>query len=428
MRRGPWILGSALTLWAVTALPLRAGVYNAEESDWPLPVPFQKVTSLPGLPVTIGPSPFQNTLRNLLNAANERAPKIAGEESARERYLRRAGELEAALQGGTAGAEDRVNLGAYYIRLGKYEEAVRVLAPAAQDRKNFRALANFATAHFLAGRPDRAIEYQKQALDAWPDVVAGWSDQELAWYRRAEKYYLTLLQARYQESIRPTRKGGLDPIFPGVRFVGRSGEHEAGEIAPAQWAELPPDAIGLVEQLVLWLPLDNDLYWQLGEVLNAWGHVFEAKAALDDLIYTRRFDNPEARRHWLVLRQASDLKLTLMKLGSANDELLLGVTRMRGGDLAPGVGGLAAESAWVAAYHAAARRDRGDLSLTPSAGGESANPSPGTADLPKAPWVPEWRQIVVSFAAGAVVALLVAQQVRQGRRRWATDGTRTKHG
>ena len=46
----------------------------------------------------------------------------------------------------------------------------------------------------------------------------------------------------------------------------------------------------------------------------------------------------------------------------------------------------------------------------------AAPPTATSAVATPASWIPNWRQLAVGFGAGAVVALLLSMQVRQGRR------------
>src|SRR5207244_12073881 len=68
---------------------------------------------------------------------------------------------------------------------------------------------------------------------------------------------------------------GVKPPTP-LRFVGDREKYEAGSIARAEKAKLPPDAVEIVEQLLIWLPHDDRLFWLLGELLNARGEYVTA--------------------------------------------------------------------------------------------------------------------------------------------------------
>jgi hypothetical protein len=95
-----------------------------------------------------------------------------------------------------------------------------------------------------------------------------------------ETYQLKLLRLRSKEAQRPAGDlpQDVDGLFDSaekgkVRFVGPSGQYEAGKLAADQQAKLPKNAIEIVEQLLIWMPLDDRLYWLLGELFNAEGDV-----------------------------------------------------------------------------------------------------------------------------------------------------------
>ena len=75
--------------------------------------------------------------------------------------------------------EQQLNLSEYLIRLGKPAEAMNLLTPlAAQDRGNFFILLNLAMASFLSGQMQRGIDYQEQALAAWPMKIEELTPQQ----------------------------------------------------------------------------------------------------------------------------------------------------------------------------------------------------------------------------------------------------------
>src|SRR5262249_7754813 len=185
----------------------------------------------------------------------------------------------------------------------RYREAVNILKPAERDpkeRDNFLIYANLATAEYLDGQLVRARDYLADALRMWPEEWSrvskqrrqwledmGWNEARFKLYRRAETYLLKLIRLRSRERPqafgRPSPLGSdVEPLFEGgnpptpVRFVGDSGKYEAGNIARAEKAKLPPDAVEIVEQLLIWLPHDDRLFWLLGELLNARGEYVTA--------------------------------------------------------------------------------------------------------------------------------------------------------
>jgi tetratricopeptide (TPR) repeat protein len=380
----------AVGLFLLPSGSLHAGLYNtAEPPLYPLPQTFDQ---------------FQSVRGDLQGAAVEQpgAPNRL-----RNHYLQQVKALEAKGKAGDLTVEDRVNLGAYYVRLLRFEEAVRVLSAAeAQEPDNFMVLCNLATANYLAdpqdpARLDRAVTEQEQALKAWPVVWAGLTAEELRWYRRAERFFLTLLQQRRQEARlqagRPPQT--LDDLFH-VRFVGRSGQYEPGTLAPDQMAALPAESVPIVSQLLLWLPFDNRLSWLLAELLNAQGDVESAVKIMDVLVATN-FNTPELWAHRKVLRQALPVA---KELGGPNGpvlkEQLAWALAPRGALLPPGAGPLLHEVGWAAALE---RRRRGDPPPPP----EKATTS----------WMPDWRPFLVGLGAGVALTVLAGLQFRQSRAR-----------
>jgi hypothetical protein len=97
----------------------------------------------------------------------------------------------------------------------------------------------------------------------------------------------------------------VDDLF-GVKFVGPSGRYKAGALAADQKAKLPPDAIAVVQQLVLWFPEDTRLLWLLGELYNADGNLEAASKTLDLCVWSRHFQSATLREHRRIVREALD--------------------------------------------------------------------------------------------------------------------------
>src|SRR5262249_23670340 len=55
--------------------------------------------------------------------------------------------------------------------------------------------------------------------------------------------------------------------------------------------KLPPDAIAVVQLLLLWSPEDTGLYWLLGELYAADGQLEEAKMIFDRCVDARQYSN-----------------------------------------------------------------------------------------------------------------------------------------
>src|SRR5262245_230925 len=133
----PLIVLVLVVVWQVCAIPARAGLYNTAE-------PEPEVGPLVEFPK------FRASLDALRNIARVDPP----ETTERKRYLL-AALIDPRGRGAVLTPEQRVNLGAYLIRLGKYAEAIEILRPVEASR-NFMALANLATAYQYTGLPERA--------------------------------------------------------------------------------------------------------------------------------------------------------------------------------------------------------------------------------------------------------------------------------
>jgi len=285
----------------LTSNPLRAGLYRS--SGPPLGPSVDGDTVKP-----LSFSHFRDVFGTVMQLGIE---KPEGPE--RKRYLAERDALRAKARSGKLGTDDAVNLGETLIRLRQYDEAVEILTPvAAQDRRNFMAIANLATAHQLAGRPDRAISYLQQALDSWPEEWPGLTKQQLRWLRRAESFHLRLLKLRYREAAGQGGRGkkieNVDNLFgkdgAPVRFVGEQGQYEPGKLASQERSKLEPDSLAIVQQLLLWLPEDTRLYWLMGELYNAQGDIDAAAIIFEDCVWNRRFDAAELREHRKVVLEA----------------------------------------------------------------------------------------------------------------------------
>jgi tetratricopeptide (TPR) repeat protein len=233
----------------------------------------------------------------------------------REKYLERRTTLEdKRSRSGRLPVEGQISLSAYLIRLKQYDAAVDLLTPlAAQERGNFMVYANLITAHQLGGQLDRARAYLSQIQGGRPQGWPGLTAQQLDWFARVERYHQDLIKLRFREALaqvnpnqqtgRPKLPATIDDLF-GVRLIGPSGRYEAGRLADDQKAKLPPDAVAIVQQLLVWLPDDTRLYWLLGELLNAQGDLEGATQVFDECSWLRRFDTPELQQHRQIVQEA----------------------------------------------------------------------------------------------------------------------------
>ena len=90
------------------------------------------------------------------------------------------------------------------------------------------------------------------------------------------------------------------PLFPlpvknklsePVRFANDSGQFEVGSLAKVEREKLPPDAVAIVQQLLLWFPTDTRLYWLLAELYASDGKLDEAQVIFEQCTWSRQYGN-----------------------------------------------------------------------------------------------------------------------------------------
>jgi Flp pilus assembly protein TadD len=287
------ILRAILTLFTLLrcAVPAQGGLYT---TDVPVPGPGPDTAGV------VKPLPARLFFIELGTVLQRLLP----DKPAAIEYQQR---LERLQDQASLSVADRVNLGEALIRLGRPADAIGVLRPVAGA--DFRATANLATAYYQIGETAAAQEYVQDALRAWPAEAEGLTAAQLQWYRQAEELLGRLLALRGREGPMQPRGGfgratpEVDTLWP-VRFVGPSGDYEAGRLAEAERARLPADALALVQQLVLWLPTDDRLYWLLAELYNAEGDLESAEKIFNDLKDARRFESRTLDAHRQAVRAA----------------------------------------------------------------------------------------------------------------------------
>lgn len=384
-----------ISLAFVLPSSLHAGVYNLDEFH-----PFV---------------PLKEARNHLLRTRSASLPPRGGvlrPESFRAQILNQASALEDKHTNGLFTTLDRVNLSACYLRLGaeRTNDALRLLLAA--DPQHFLVQSNLAAAYFLAGELLMAVRHQERALASWPDCVAGWSEEQRLHYRDCERALLVLYRSRHDESRRPSSLGNVDvdPLFPGVRYVGPSGDYQPGGIAQEQRDKLPGNAFAILYQLCLWFPTDMRLYWQLGEMLNALGAIDQASDIFTELGEAGLAGSFRGlRQHRSVLREAKPIYLELMKPVSRG-MLLCELQLLPKPLFAPPIVGDAAYLAGSSALVAFAQQ--GDTffpNLTPT--GETF-----TATRPTLQSF-EFRHLLVAFGFGFLVASLCGLQWLEWRRR-----------
>jgi tetratricopeptide (TPR) repeat protein len=367
----------AMGIWFICSARSQGGVYNLLE-------PAERAGFAGASPSPLSLPQYRDLLSSLMSLNQPASPIY-------KRYQQQVTQLEARQRAGNLSPDEQASLGAYLIRLHKFDQAVDVLASAlARSPRNFLLLANLASAFQLQGRLDRALSYLQQALDYWPVEWPGFSVEELAWFKAAERYHLRLLKLRYRETLagpssRTRPAPTLDDLFGGdkdkVRFVGPSGRYEAGKMDPQEKLKLSPHALAVAQQLSLWFPDDNRLYWLVGEVYNADGQVDAALKIMEDCLWARRFDAPELRQHRLILQEEKP------KTGALELEPVPSAT-----------------------------------SQLETAGSKTASREPNMPGAERTGWLPgKGKLIAVGSGAGTLVLLLAYLQLREARRHRRTQ-------
>jgi tetratricopeptide (TPR) repeat protein len=371
----------AVLLALLLAPGARAGLYLSKDADpWPFP------TIPRAIALTFGDRQSFGRVKQRERQPVEVQNSFAAEQDRKKDYVKELLGRERALKeqaaAGKLSVEDRIDLGAIYILGKKPDQAIAVLSEALKEEpKNYKVLANLATAYFASNLHDRATSYQEQMLSpgVWPKRVEGWPPARLRWQRRAENYFLTLMQKRAQaDRLQPGGpRGGvhLDALFPGVRFSMPDGQYAAGEISPRSQDRLPPDAVELVAQILRWQPDDLALQWLLAELYNARGEVRAASQILD------------------FLRG--------MGLTGPNGEL----------------------EKHREALKAEVERNPGTADPNPPVPRQAETPGQAVDAAPppgdNQNWLPDWKTLGVGFGAGALVGMLLVLQLRLVFRRRA---------
>ncbi len=284
----------------------RAGVYSPDE-----PTPFQVRADGTAEELGFGPGfegPFAEKLGVLTNDADPRPEAVRGSKNTdRAKLLARIDELKHKPNRSPA---ETAALSAAYLRSNDPAAALNLLAPHTRDRvPDFRVLANFAHASAVRGEWDEAIRWHQSALlDAeFPTDLPGTTPEQRKWLLKVERtYYPRWLHVHRQRAAEraPPEKEEVFPLFP-VKFVNEAGKYEPGKLAPAERAKLPPDAVAVVQQLLLWAPWDTGLYWLLAELYAADGRVRPADVIFFQCANSRQYSNRhELMEHRLAVRSA----------------------------------------------------------------------------------------------------------------------------
>jgi tetratricopeptide (TPR) repeat protein len=362
------IAASCLSLWLSS--PARAGLYL------PPDLASGRSGTIPW-PVPDNPKQFYSLMKELQSPVTD--DKTAMKLGFAAKVIKEIDTLESKRKAGELSPEDGALLGGYYLLRLKADQALGVLTEVEKrSPTNFIVLGHLALAYQMRREPTRAVSYQRKVLANWPREHAGWTAEQLRWYRRVEIQLLNLLQQRERETLLGRAQETPEELFPGFRFVAPSGKYEAGALDINMKAKLPMDAMPLVQQLLMCIPLDSRLFWAYAEILNAQGEVAIASTILDkDLMYNRGYRPAQLRAHRNVLREALEKD-----------------PRFKPSEKGPV-----------------------ELPITPGGQPQATNSTDSTDDKG---WLPNVRDLGVGFISGLVVGVLLLFQFRQFRRRPVT--------
>jgi tetratricopeptide (TPR) repeat protein len=296
MRRS-WRTGLSLGFFLAAASQVSAGLYDPSHPTTEL-VSERGVRALPY-------ELFRDALNDVRNIGDSvRTPK------ARAVYLDR---REALLKRGQASlsATELVELAFVQQRLRQSDDALKTLRQAqSRDQRSFWVQADLGAVYQAMNQLQEAAPIVTAARDSFPKP---WPGGEVAgeWFTKVERYQAELLKLRLREG--GGRAGGrravpvheVDDLFS-VKFVGPSGQYEAGKIADAEKAKLPAEAEAIVQQLILWFPDDTRLLWLLGELYNANGDLDSAFAVFQRCVEERSYDSPTLRERRKLVKVARD--------------------------------------------------------------------------------------------------------------------------
>jgi hypothetical protein len=281
------------------AVPAVASLYEPTEANI-VPVKAD------GVPEPMAFDDFQSRFVTLSNIANPK-PNEKGEPNRdRARVLER---VKAFHKGGNA--DDLAAHTADLLRVSGgdplyLDKAIDLLMPHTRERNpNYFLLMTLVHVHLARGDTRQAVMLQEEAFFdvKMPPAVKGWTPQQRNWIETVDRdwlgHYLRIRLAEKESPVPPDREEPT-PLFPlpakdhtasPLRFVNAAGEYEPGNLAPAERAKLPPDAIPIVQQLLLWFPSDTRLYWLLAELYAADGQLSEADTIFYQCTWGRQFGN-----------------------------------------------------------------------------------------------------------------------------------------
>ena len=254
---------------------------------------------------------------------DEKRPVAAG--SLRAEFIALREQLKNSTADGPA--SDLMDLAVCHLRLGQPEMARPLLESLqgrleARDPIRFQVLANLATTyHELAVRgmgrdfAERAYLLQSQTLKAWPETASkapqGWTLATWRFLLQAERAQLKMLRGRLLEATNPPprfdpNQAGPDMVWDGPVYQVDPDSYRPGPADRITWESLPGDALDQARQLAVWFPMENRVFWLLGEMLNAAGENTEGLRVLEELASARQMRHVRVlTRHIEVLKASA---------------------------------------------------------------------------------------------------------------------------
>ena len=327
------LLVSLLAALAVVAERGRASLYAPEDPRFIVPVGDD------GKPRPLPLDDFRNAMAVLMNAQDPR--QDARKEGDRKAFLDR---IEAA-KGKKLSPPQTAALAADLLRAARADEALNRLAPRLRDRNpDYFVYTTYANIRAAAGDWAEALRYHSAAqLDSeMPTGIPGLSKVQRDWWEKLDRDYVPhYYRLRLKESAERKEKSRAElekldeteevfQLFPvpdranphpqPVRFVNDAGVYQPGALAAAERAKLPPDAIPIVQQLLLWFPTENRLYWLLAELYAAEGDFAASWKSFQSISWGRAYGN---RKVFMDHRQAVEAALNAQPRKASADEPLL---------------------------------------------------------------------------------------------------------
>jgi hypothetical protein len=320
-------VGSVVGL-ALIAKPGHASLYSA---DTQFAIPFDQ-----GKPAQLTFDEFRRRRAVLTNALIE--PKT-GEESNPDRaaFLKR---IDEQIPKGTQAEKEKAlrkipasvfaAMATDVFRTGQVDRALNLLV--ARRGGGYFVSSALAHVHAARGEWDEALRYHIEGRfdTQMPEEVKGLSKEQRDWWERLDAGYVThyyrvhAQDAAARAKLTPAERDKHDereetfPLFPlpeegkphaPVRFVNDAGQYEPGVLAAAEKAKLPPDAVAVVQQLILWFPTDVRLYWLLAELYTAEGDLDSAIVIFDECTWSLRYGNRQTLMdHRNAVRAAIDAR------------------------------------------------------------------------------------------------------------------------